>query len=220
VERTAPPPSAHGGPLCDGAVGVRLAGASRTQLLDVLDVSLRCCGSCHAAAVLLLMRHIQLSEKYSRAESLDCAAKLCYAHVADLHRLNTQGKRSSATLMVLNASDPHGSEPSAPGHRGLYGLFWRFAGDACVVQPDIANMARGVLALHTCLISRSAVLVHFKIACTLFSMTSDIDCRADGLQLGPGVGRLQRVAASAQQRPGQCLVAAGVRRAGCTWPAH
>jgi hypothetical protein len=39
VERTAPPPSAHGGPLCDGAVAVRLAGASRTQLLDVLDVS-------------------------------------------------------------------------------------------------------------------------------------------------------------------------------------
>ena len=51
--------------------------------------------------------------------------------------------------MVLNASDPHGSQPSAPGHPGLYGLFWRFAGDACVVQPDIANMARGACTLHT-----------------------------------------------------------------------
>lgn len=45
--------------------------------------------------------------------------------------------------MVLNASNPHGSDPGAMGHRGLYGLFWRFAGDACVVQPDVANMARG-----------------------------------------------------------------------------
>jgi hypothetical protein len=52
--------------------------------------------------------------------------------------------------MVLNASDPHGSEASAPGHRGLYGLFWRFAGDACVVQPDIANMARGGCTLQAC----------------------------------------------------------------------
>lgn len=46
--------------------------------------------------------------------------------------------------MALNASDPHGAEPDAPGHPGLYGLFWRFAGDACAVQPDIANLARGV----------------------------------------------------------------------------
>jgi hypothetical protein len=50
VERTAPPPSAHGGPACNGAVTVRLAGASRSQLLDVLDVRLRlltcCCCVC------------------------------------------------------------------------------------------------------------------------------------------------------------------------------
>lgn len=40
VERTAPPASAHGGPACDGSVAVRLAGASRSQLLDVLGVRL------------------------------------------------------------------------------------------------------------------------------------------------------------------------------------
>lgn len=51
-------------------------------------------------------------------------------------------------LMVLNASDPHGSEPGAPGHPGLYGLFWRFAGDACAVQPDVINLARGRFRTH------------------------------------------------------------------------
>lgn len=39
VERNAPAASAHGGPVCNGAVAVRLAGASRSQLLEVLDVS-------------------------------------------------------------------------------------------------------------------------------------------------------------------------------------
>ncbi len=55
-----------------------------------------------------------------------------------------QGDRSSAQLMALNASNPHGAEPDARGDPGLYGLFWRFAGDACAVQPDVANLARGV----------------------------------------------------------------------------
>ena len=45
--------------------------------------------------------------------------------------------------MALNTSDPHGAEPSAGGPLGLYGLFWRFSGDACVVSPDIGNLARG-----------------------------------------------------------------------------
>lgn len=39
VQRTAPPTSPHGGPNCDGSVAIPLAGASRMQLLDVLDVS-------------------------------------------------------------------------------------------------------------------------------------------------------------------------------------
>lgn len=45
--------------------------------------------------------------------------------------------------MALNASDPHGADLDARGDPGLYGLFWRFAGDACAVQPDVANLARG-----------------------------------------------------------------------------
>ena len=45
--------------------------------------------------------------------------------------------------MALNASDPRGADPGAAGHPGLYGLFWRFAGDACAVTPDVANLARG-----------------------------------------------------------------------------
>jgi len=38
VSRTAPPPSPHGGPVCDGSVAVPLAGLSRAHLLQVLDV--------------------------------------------------------------------------------------------------------------------------------------------------------------------------------------
>jgi hypothetical protein len=68
---------------------------------------------------------------------------LLSSYVTDHQSVDHQGNRSSAALMVLNASDPHGSRPDAPGHRGLYGLFWRFAGDACVVQPDVASLAHG-----------------------------------------------------------------------------
>lgn len=90
IARTAPPPSPHGGPLCDGIHKVPLAGLSRTHLLEILN-----------------------------------------------------GTRRSAQLMALNTSNPHGQEADAAGSPALYGLLWRFSGDACSVTPDVASLAHG-----------------------------------------------------------------------------
>ena len=38
VVRSAPPPSTHGNPICTGTAQVPLAGLSRMQLLDMLEV--------------------------------------------------------------------------------------------------------------------------------------------------------------------------------------
>lgn len=47
-----------------------------------------------------------------------------------------QGRRTSASLMVANLTDPDGEGPGKGGSRGLYSLFWQLRGDMCGVRTD------------------------------------------------------------------------------------
>lgn len=47
---------------------------------------------------------------------------------------DTQGKRSEAQLLRLNASDPGSADPTGTGPRGLYPLLWLLRGDACAMR--------------------------------------------------------------------------------------
>ena len=47
-----------------------------------------------------------------------------------------QGRRTSASLMVANLTDPDGQGSGKGGSRGLYSLFWQLRGDMCGVRTD------------------------------------------------------------------------------------
>ena len=47
-----------------------------------------------------------------------------------------QGRRTSASLMVANLTDPRGEGSGKGGSRGLYSLFWQLRGDTCGVKTD------------------------------------------------------------------------------------
>lgn len=47
-----------------------------------------------------------------------------------------QGRRTSASLMVANLTDPEGDHPGKGGSKGLYSLFWQLRGDLCGVRTD------------------------------------------------------------------------------------
>ena len=47
-----------------------------------------------------------------------------------------QGRRTSASLMVANLTNPDGEGSGRGGSRGLYNLFWQLRGDTCGVRTD------------------------------------------------------------------------------------
>ena len=74
-----------------------------------------------------------------------CTYILCSYHVLTVYILCTfyvkrytklQGRRTSASLMVANLTDPEREGPGKGGFRGLYSLFWQLRGDMCGVRTD------------------------------------------------------------------------------------
>ena len=58
-----------------------------------------------------------------------------------------QGRRTSASLMVANLTNPDGEASGKGGSRGLYNLFWQLRGDTCGVRTDFR--CRLYPALHS-----------------------------------------------------------------------
>lgn len=66
-------------------------------------------------------------------------APLTREHLVDI----LQGRRTSASLMVANLTDPDGEGPGKGGSRGLYSLFWQLRGDMCGVRTDFRYQSPG-----------------------------------------------------------------------------
>ena len=63
----------------------------------------------------------------------------CYSivvNVIDTIDILLQGRRTSASVMVANMTDPEGDQPGQGGSKGLYSLFWQLRGDLCAVRTD------------------------------------------------------------------------------------
>lgn len=89
-------------------------------------------------------------------------------NVIDTIDVLLQGRRTSASLMVANMTDPEGDQPGQGGSKGLYSLFWQLRGDLCAVRTDFrwGQCDTPMLSLYPgCLLtSQKFCMVHVRVA--------------------------------------------------------
>ena len=122
VDRSAPAPSAHGGPRCAGAAPVALSGPSAAELASVLEEgaagggrgSKERLGTTRAGNLLSLL---PLSRGWQRQKQ-------------------QQLRQLPRVARLRAASFPNGtSVPGGKGTRALFPLLWHLRGTACVAAP-------------------------------------------------------------------------------------